>query len=479
MIKTGILVWLIVLLNTAPVLADLIQTTRGEFHNGIVQLSSFHLKTSYGVLEIPKSAIHTITPHEDYDVLVTWNGEKAKGKITETSVATTRELGPILDVSFTDISFIEFSAAAQTHEISGMDLIESRNGSVFLIKPFTPEIRLETVSGLSVFGRDQLKAMDVSFSEDQENHMARLMTQGGTFEKGILTNQQLDVQDIYGNSFSFPADEISLLVFDVMPQDHMSGNLLFARIHQTDDEVKTLQDRFVEGTYGPEMVIIPAGTYERGQKAGDFDELPLQTVTISKPFALSRYEITFEEYDEYCRATNCTKPEDSSWGQGNRPVINVSWKEAQAYIAWLSEKTGARYRLPTDAEWEYAARAGASTRFYWGDDVGEEQSNCAGCQIIWGSERTARVGRFKPNGFGLFDMAGNVFEWTQDCWNNTYENIGLNGEAYENPTGCGKRVIRGGGWSFPPKEIRSANRWRDFPTRRSDDTGFRVVRELN
>ena len=479
MIKKGIVLSLIVLFSALPARADLIQTVRGEFHNGEVQLKSFKLETTFGVWEFPRSDLRTIYRQKNYDVVTTNMGERLKGRLIDQSVLTTRQLGPDLDIALSEISHIAFSPSAELTEHARADVVEIKNGDVFLVKPYVSEIALEMVSGLTKFTRDQLGAMDVSYSEDQETHMARLIMKEGRLKKGILNTQHLKVQNIYGDELSLPVEEISLVLFDVSVKNQIAGDRLFPAIYQSEETGKALQDRFVNGVWGPEMVVIPPGRYLRGQADGDFDEKPVQEVKISNGFAMSRYEITFDDFQAYCLEVNCTLPDDSDWGTGKRPIINVSWKEANAYVAWLSERTGEVYRLPTDAEWEYAARAGTQTRYYWGQDVGEEQANCAGCVTIWGSERTARVGRFKPNAFGLYDMAGNVFEWTQDCWNNTFENLGLDGASYENPTGCGKRVIRGGGWSFPPNEVRSANRWREFPTRRSDDTGFRVVRELN
>ena len=168
---------------------------------------------------------------------------------------------------------------------------------------------------------------------------------------------------------------------------------------------------------------------------------------------------------------------DQAWGRGNRPVINVSWLEAQAYVDWLSAQTGQPYRLPSDAEWEYAHRAGATTRFPWGDDSGQARANCEGCGSIWDGDKSAPRGRFEANAFGLYDTAGNVFEWVADCFTDRFSSAPADGSPVDKP-GCGKRVIRGGAWSFPPHEIRSANRWRDFPSRRSDDTGFRLALDL-
>jgi formylglycine-generating enzyme required for sulfatase activity len=158
-------------------------------------------------------------------------------------------------------------------------------------------------------------------------------------------------------------------------------------------------------------------------------------------------------------------------------VVNISWADAQDFVRWLSEQTGERYRLPTDAEWEYASRAGTSSRFWWGEQAGEGRANCAECGSLWDSEKTGPVGRFPPNPFGLHDTAGNAWEWVADCIRASFADAPPQGQAGDDPE-CGKRVIRGGAWSFPPREMRSANRWRDFPARSSDDTGLRLVRDL-
>jgi formylglycine-generating enzyme required for sulfatase activity len=243
-----------------------------------------------------------------------------------------------------------------------------------------------------------------------------------------------------------------------------------------------LRDSLAGGGLAPELMALPSGRFMRGDLQGtsaDIDEKPPTDVTLSRPFAIGVYEVTFDEFDAFCDATGRAKPDDSGWGRGRRPVVNVTWNDAVTYTRWLSEQAGRVYRLPTDAEWEYAARAGTDTRFWWGDDLGVDLANCAGCGSAWDGYETAPVGSFQPNPFGLYDTAGNVFEWIADCFAETFAKAPADGSAHENLAGCGQRVYRGGSWSFPPREVRSANRWRDFPTGSSDDMGFRVARELD
>jgi formylglycine-generating enzyme required for sulfatase activity len=246
---------------------------------------------------------------------------------------------------------------------------------------------------------------------------------------------------------------------------------------------EVFRDKFQDSSgEGPEMVIIPAGRFKMGdiQGHGEKVELPVHEVVIGQPFALSRYEVSFEEYDRFAKAASRELPSDESWGRGSRPVINVSWGDAQAYAQWLTEKTGHQYRLPSEAEWEYAARAGTKTDFWWGDDIGKNNANCDGCGSQWDNKQTAPVDSFKSNGFGLYDTVGNVWEWVQDCNHydyNNYNNGPKDGSAWESEN-CGLRVLRGGSWYDGPQDVRSSNRDWITPDIRNFGVGFRLARKL-
>jgi formylglycine-generating enzyme required for sulfatase activity len=221
----------------------------------------------------------------------------------------------------------------------------------------------------------------------------------------------------------------------------------------------------------PEMVVIPAGEFMMGEGTQ-------HKVTIARPFAVGKYPLTFDEWDACVKAGGCKhKPEDAGWGRGNRPVINVTWEDAQAYVAWLSKKTGKPYRLLSEAEWEYAARAGTTTRYPWGDEPGTNRANFRGSGSQWSGKQTAPVGSFEPNAFGLYDMIGNVWEWLQDCWNDSYDGAPTDGSAWESGD-CGRRVVRGGSWGYGPESARVADRIRSNPTIRIIDQGFRLARTL-
>jgi formylglycine-generating enzyme required for sulfatase activity len=242
------------------------------------------------------------------------------------------------------------------------------------------------------------------------------------------------------------------------------------------------RDRLKRGTEGPEMVVIPAGRFRMGDiqsKRGD-DERPVREVTIQRSFAMGRYEVTFDQYDEFVKATGRKLPDDEGLGRGSQPVIRVSWNDAVAYAAWLSGQAGKRYRLPTEAEWEYAARAGTETTYWWGNDIKQGLANCRTCGSKWDGKSTAPVGSFKPNAFGLFDTSGNVSEWVQDCRHENYQGAPSDGSAWEEKDGghCGVRGIRGGMWLWAHNNVRSSVRFWNRPSFSGRALGFRLVREI-
>jgi formylglycine-generating enzyme required for sulfatase activity len=224
-----------------------------------------------------------------------------------------------------------------------------------------------------------------------------------------------------------------------------------------------------------EVVVVAAGSFDMGSTA-EFEN-PVHRVTIAKPFAIGRHEVTFNEWDRCVDAGGCKhRPDDRGWGRGDRPVINISWSDAKAYLDWLSEKTGQSYRLPSEAEWEYAARAGTTTSFWWGSELGTGQANCRDCGA-GGSPKTTPVGSLKPSPFGLYDTAGNAAEWVEDCWNDNYRGAPPNGSAWTAGQ-CRLRVLRGGAFDSQARYLRSSSRFRyDFDVRYFAN-GFRVLREL-
>ena len=232
----------------------------------------------------------------------------------------------------------------------------------------------------------------------------------------------------------------------------------------------------------PEMVVIPAGSFRMGCVSGRGcldSEKPVHAVRIDAPFALGRHEVTFAQWDACVSGGGCRgyRPADQGWGRGDRPVINVSWEDARGYASWLSRETGQAYRLPSEAEWEYAARAGTTTSYWWGNEIGSNRANCYGCGSRWDGDRTAPVGSFATSPWGLHDMHGNVWEWVEDCWNGSYPGAPVDGGAWLSGD-CSSRVLRGGFWYDVPGLLRAA--FRDWYTSgdRSYSVGFRVARTL-
>ena len=243
------------------------------------------------------------------------------------------------------------------------------------------------------------------------------------------------------------------------------------------------KDPFNECTDCPEMIVVPAGSFMMGSpetEKGEKYERPQHPVTIAKPFAVAKYELTFAEWDACVAHGDCDpRISDSRWGRDRRPTINVTWDDAQSYVAWLSRITGKKYRLLSEAEYEYAARAAKQTAYPWGGEIGKNNANCQGCDSQWDyKQTTAPVGSFAANGFGLYDMVGNVYEWVEDCYHDDYNGAPpADGTAWTSGD-CRRRVIRGGSWLLNPHLLRSAFRAGFTADNRSSELGFRVGRTL-
>ena len=240
-----------------------------------------------------------------------------------------------------------------------------------------------------------------------------------------------------------------------------------------------------------QMVSIPGGTFRMGSSGffAETDEKPAHSVTVPD-FKVGKYEVTFSQWDACVADGGCGgyRPDDGGWGRGNRPVINVSWDDAQLFIDWLNDKTGGNFRLPTESEWEYAARAGSTTKYHFGDAESQlcQYANHADSSYTDHNyrnkacsdgidKRTAEVGQYQPNAWGLYDMHGNVGEWVEDCWNYGYDSAPTDGSAWTSGD-CNVRAIRGGTWRSAPSLLRSSSRW-NLNTRpdRDDNDGFRLA----
>lgn len=250
------------------------------------------------------------------------------------------------------------------------------------------------------------------------------------------------------------------------------------------------REQIIEITpHEPEMVSIPGGSFQMGSDNSG-DEQPIHRVTLAA-FSMSKTEITFAQWAACVADNGCShEPDDELWGRGDRPAIHVSYNEIiQQYIPWLNRVTGGNYRLPSEAQWEYAARANSTSEYPWGNTASHNYANygqdkaddgvcCGG--LIQGKDRwlkTAPVQSFSPNAFGLYDMHGNVWEWTQDCWNNHYMGAPDSGEAWLKGI-CSMRVLRGGSWYVNSDILRSSNRFRTSVSNHDGNIGFRLVRDL-
>jgi formylglycine-generating enzyme required for sulfatase activity len=266
---------------------------------------------------------------------------------------------------------------------------------------------------------------------------------------------------------------------EVVGQDQLAPTVL--TFSEEKMKAATPGTEFKECTRGcPMMIVISPGKFVMGSSVRELDhrasEDPQHEVGIAKSFAISKFEVTFEQWDACVGASACV-PAADAWGRGNMPVVNVSWEDVHQYVAWLSRLTGKEYRLLTEAEWEYAARAGTNTRFSWGNEPGAANANCSDCGSTW-SLQTAPVGSFKPNAFGLHDVLGNVWEWVEDSWHENYQGAPRDGSAWLKDGNPNYRVIRGGSWHNESELIRVAARFQRNHLVRFDTLGFRVARTM-
>jgi formylglycine-generating enzyme required for sulfatase activity/serine/threonine protein kinase len=224
----------------------------------------------------------------------------------------------------------------------------------------------------------------------------------------------------------------------------------------------------------PTMVVIPAGSFMMGSNTGKANEKPPHYVKIDE-FILSQTEVTFEQWDACLADKICThNPMDDMLGRTNLAVMNVNWNDTQLFLKWLNNKSKRNYRLPTEAEWEYAARAGSTTAYSWGERIGNNNVSCIGCNTGVDKNKINKIKNYRPNAFGIYDMHGNVWEWTADCWHPNYSGAPSDGEAWE-PNDCKRFVVRGGSGGNSPEDLRSASRGAQNSNQRLNSIGFRVA----
>ena len=246
---------------------------------------------------------------------------------------------------------------------------------------------------------------------------------------------------------------------------------------QAEAKREAFSDAMTSGGEGPEMMMLPRGEFLMGAKAfsGSAAELPRHKRTVAA-FAMSLYEVTISQYQRFASASNRTMPNMAGLNAETTPMLLVSWEDANAYANWMSKQTGKKYRLPTEAQWEYAARAGTDTAFWWGHDIGTERAHCFDCNTGLNPRQPSKVGRFAANPFGLFDTSGNVMEWTRDCFHNNYKGAPDDGSLWEGGD-CNVRVVRGGAYGNTGQSLRNASRAKRTASKGTDETGIRLVRD--
>ncbi|SDG15433.1 SUMF1/EgtB/PvdO family nonheme iron enzyme [Paraburkholderia phenazinium] len=227
----------------------------------------------------------------------------------------------------------------------------------------------------------------------------------------------------------------------------------------------------------PVMVSLPAGSFTMGSNSGDISERPPHHVTIGTPFAIGKYDVTVEQWNACVAANACPKLSGENGPGTNAPARDLSWDDVQQYVKWLAKVTGKPYRLPTEAEWEYAARGGTSTPYWWGDQMRKGNTNCKGCGDPWHEAGPENVGTFGANPYGLYDMGGNVWQWVSDCWHSSYKDAPADGRVWD-ASGCDARVIRGGSWREGADYMLVSTRFKYSESVRQSQNGFRVAKDL-
>ena len=387
------------------------------------------------------------------------------------------------------------SAAAPENE-AGLNLVSAK--------------RRQVQVGLAALGFDPGPA-DGLFGPKTSAAISAWQEAKGYRATGRLTREQAEALMVVDQAAQAPTEAAETPATDVARPDSSPSAPAATEAPKAPEQTKMTRragEVFRDCLWCPIMTVVPAGAFSMGSPSSEIgrvsNEGPRHRVTISASFAVGKYEVTQLEFAKFVEATghhtggSCWTFENDKWKKhrgrtwrrpgyrqgGREPVVCVSWQDATAYVRWLSRKTGERYRLLTEAEWEYAARAGTTGPFYFGSTISTNQANFNG-RHSYGfgrkgayRERTVAVGSFSANGFGLYDMHGNVWEWVEDCMHASYHSAPSDGRAWLSGGDCGTRVLRGGSWLTIPQYLRSASRRAASHGNRSDSGGFRVARTL-
>ena len=355
------------------------------------------------------------------------------------------------------------------------------------LKQVTLLLEADTDCYLAINGDDQGeldKNISRRFLLSAGSHLITVVTQDGLVEKEWV---QVFDNDEIAHSVCLAEEHAQILAKRKAQKEELSAPLGIEcwSVEQIQMEQMAaaakfgLTNVFQDDPDAPEMVVIPAGSYRMGEISAK------HKVAIVHPFAVGKYPVTTAEWRRFVMSGETTySPADNGWAGDNLPVTNVNFIHARAYVQWLSSVTGKSYRLLSEAEWEYVCRAGSVTEYYWGDALGKNNCNCEGSKSEWSCKRASPVGSFAPNTFGLYDMLGNVWEWVEDAWHDTYRGAPTDGKAWSSGGAVSTlgnqewRVLRGGSWMIDPRDARSAVRFMSDQLSRNAYTGFRVARSL-
>ena len=376
----------------------------------------------------------------------------------------------------------KFDASLHVKEFDKAEEYVSRIRGVWADAPVLAGLvsRLSSARGAELRRRQAEQDARLAVQEAKRRREAQIASYARHFEKAI-GERELDQAGRYLDSLQSIGASVRVLG---KKEGRLTSALEAERLRQ---EQRRVGRKFSDCAGCPQMVVVPSGSFTMGSPSGaegrGDDEGPRHVVRIDYRLAVGVYEVTFAEWDACANAGGCGGyiPEDKGWGRGNRPVMNVSWNDAQLYLRWLSQRTGQRYRLLSESEWEYVARAGTTTPFHFGSTISTDQANYDGNYTYGGGrkgvyrEKTISVGSFRANAWGLYDVHGNVWEWVGDCWNDSYTGAPADGSAWARGD-CAKRVLRGGSWISEPRNLRSASRSWNSTGRRFIDNGFRVAR---
>ena len=424
--------------------------------------------------------------------------ELAQARLAE--LAITRQLDELAKAAEADIAALRLTKPKGNNaleKIGEMEQLKPNNAlAAALTTQLTDKYRDLTLNVLTAnqFDKaqdyiDTLEAIKPGYSQSQglpaelarqkkryEQAQARLAAERKRQEKEAAIIAAIEKVKSAISAKKFSQANTALQTLKSLSPNHSQLNALTKQYARAKEAYESVE------RYVGKIVSIPAGSFMMGCSASDnqcaSDEKPRHRVNV-RSFKLMESEVTFAMWDACVSAGGCSyKPSDSGWGRGDRPVVNVSYDDIiKQFIPWLNRSTGQTFRLPSEAEWEYAARAGSDTKYSWGNNVGNSMANCDGCGSQWDNKQTAPVKRFSANQFGLYDMHGNVWEWTADCSNSNYKEAPSNGSAWTRGD-CRWRVLRGGSWNSKPGNIRASNRYWNFTDYRWDDGGFRLAQDM-